>query len=312
MTSASAPMSSESPVLLREQHGLVQVLTLNRPEAANSLDPMLLDALTTALREIDADDGSRVVVVTGAGDRIFCAGMDLRAFSDRHANAPDPGGLEPAEPGPGGAGPAEPGPAEPGPAEPAGESAHSPTVTMGPGNGHSPSATGLDLFGHLCAKPVIAAVNGAAVGGGFELVLACDLVVAAEHARFGLPEVKRGLLPAGGGTLLGTRIPLSLALEVALTGELVDAERAASWGLVNRIVPAPRLLEASLELASTVAANGPLALRVIKRLIRRAVIDDPKLGWGTPEELATVFGSDDAKEGARAFLEKRRPVWSGR
>lgn len=312
MTSASAPMSSESPVLLREQHGLVQVLTLNRPEAANSLDPMLLDALTTALREIDADDGSRVVVVTGAGERIFCAGMDLRAFSDRHANAPDPGGLEPAEPGPGGAGPAEPGPAEPGPAEPAGESAHSPTVTMGPGNGHSPSATGLDLFGHLCAKPVIAAVNGAAVGGGFELVLACDLVVAAEHARFGLPEVKRGLLPAGGGTLLGTRIPLSLALEVALTGELVDAERAASWGLVNRIVPAPRLLEASLELASTVAANGPLALRVIKRLIRRAVIDDPKLGWGTPEELATVFGSDDAKEGARAFLEKRRPVWSGR
>jgi len=312
MTSASAPMSSESPVLLREQHGLVQVLTLNRPEAANSLDPMLLDALTTALREIDADDGSRVVVVTGAGERIFCAGMDLRAFSDRHANAPDPGGLEPAEPGPGGAGPAEPGPAEPGPAEPAGESAHSPTVTMGPGNGHSPSASGLDLFGHLCAKPVIAAVNGAAVGGGFELVLACDLVVAAEHARFGLPEVKRGLLPAGGGTLLGTRIPLSLALEVALTGELVDAERAASWGLVNRIVPAPRLLEASLELASTVAANGPLALRVIKRLIRRAVIDDPKLGWGTPEELATVFGSDDAKEGARAFLEKRRPVWSGR
>ena len=164
----------------------------------------------------------------------------------------------------------------------------------------------------LCPKPVIAAVNGAAVGGGFELVLACDLVVAAEHARFGLPEVKRGLLAGGGGTLLGTRLPLSLALEVALSGELVDAERAAGRGLVNRVVPAADLMEATLVLAGTIAANGPIALRTTKQLVRRAVLDDPKTGWGTPEELSAVFGSDDAKEGAKAFLEKRPPNWTGR
>jgi enoyl-CoA hydratase len=167
-------------------------------------------------------------------------------------------------------------------------------------------------FKDISTKPVIAAVNGAAVGGGFEMVLGCDLVVAAAHARFGLPEVKRGLMAGGGGTLLGTRLPLALALEVALTGELIDAPRAAEWGLVNRIVPAEALLEASLALAATIAANGPLAIRTTKQLVRRAVLDDPKRGWATPEELTGVFGSEDAKEGAMAFLEKRPPVWKGR
>ena len=137
-------------------------------------------------------------------------------------------------------------------------------------------------------------------------------MVAAAHARFGLPEVKRGLMAGGGGTLLGTRLPLALALEVALTGELIDAPRAAEWGLVNRIVPAEALLEASLALAATIAANGPLAIRTTKQLVRRAVLDDPKRGWATPEELTGVFGSEDAKEGAMAFLEKRPPVWKGR
>jgi enoyl-CoA hydratase len=164
----------------------------------------------------------------------------------------------------------------------------------------------------LPAKPVIAAVNGAAVGGGFELALACDLVVAADTARFGLPEVKRGLLAGGGGTLLGTRLPLSLALEVALTGELIDAQRAASWGLVNRVVPAAELLDAALGLAQTIAANGPLAVRMTKELVRRAVFDDPKRGWATPEELTAIFASEDAQEGAMAFLEKRPANWKGR
>ena len=159
---------------------------------------------------------------------------------------------------------------------------------------------------------MIAAVNGAAVGGGFELVLSCDLVVAADTARFGLPEVKRGLMAAGGGTLLGTRLPLSLALEVALTGELIDAARAEQWGLVNRVVPAAELLEASLALAAKVAANGPIGIRTTKELVRRAVLDDPKRGWATPEELARVFQSEDAKEGAQAFIEKRAPNWKGR
>jgi enoyl-CoA hydratase len=254
--------------LERQQHGLVQVLTLNRPEAANSLDPDLLTALATAFDEIAADDATQVAVLTGAGERIFCAGMDLRAFSQ------------------GGSG-----------------------VSAKPKNDR---AAGSELFKDLCPKPVIAAVNGAAVGGGFELVLACDLVVAAEHARFGLPEVKRGLLAGGGGTLLGTRLPLSLALEVALSGELVDAARAEQWGLVNRLVPAAELLDTALSLATTIAANGPIALRTTKQLVRRAVLDDPKLGWGTPEELRAVFGSEDAKEGAMAFLEKRPANWTGR
>lgn len=255
--------------LEREQRGFVQLLTLNRPQAANSLNPGLMGELGRAFDEIAHDDGTRVVVLTGAGDRVFCAGMDLKAFSEQSA--------EPADaPPPEGSG-----------------------------------GQGFNLFQYPCPKPVIAAVNGAAVGGGFELVLACDLAVAADHARFGLPEVKRGLFAAGGGTLLGTRLPLALALEIALTGEYIDASRAAELGLVNRVVPADRLIESSLELAATIAANGPLGVQTTKELTRRAVLDDPKLGWARPDEIDRVFQSDDAKEGAVAFLEKRAPNWTG-
>ena len=261
-------------ILERSQHGLVQVLTLNRPEAANSLNPELIGELGKALTEIADDDATQVVVLTGAGERIFCAGMDLRAFSENRNESSEEGGG---------------------------------------GTGHEETASA-PKYGlkNLNPKPVIAAVNGAAVGGGFELVLSCDLVVAADTARFGLPEVKRGLLAAGGGTLLGTRLPLSLALEVALTGELIDAARAEQWGLVNRVVPAAELLEASLDLAAKIAANGPIAIRTTKELVRRAVLDDPKRGWATPEEVAEVFQSEDAKEGAQAFIEKRAPNWTGR
>jgi enoyl-CoA hydratase len=261
-------------ILERSQHGQVQVLTLNRPEAANSLNPELMAELGKALREIATDDATQVIVLTGAGERIFCAGMDLRAFSESRSESSAEGG-------------------------------------GGSGHERTESAPATDLK-NLSAKPVIAAVNGAAVGGGFELVLSCDLVVAADTARFGLPEVKRGLIAAGGGTLLGTRLPLSLALEVALTGELIDAARAERWGLVNRVVPAAQLLEATLALAATVAANGPIGIRTTKELVRRAVLDDPKSGWATPEELARVFQSEDAKEGAQAFIEKRAPNWTGR
>jgi enoyl-CoA hydratase len=259
--------------LEREQRGSVQLLTLNRPKAANSLDPGLLGALGRAFDEIARDDDTRVVVITGAGDRVFCAGMDLKAFSEQSTK-----------------------PADAPPPEKSNEDS---------------SGQGFDLFQNPCPKPIIAAVNGAAVGGGFELVLACDLVVAADTARFGLPEVKRGLLAGGGGTLLGTRLPLAVALEIAMTGEYVDASRAAALGLVNRVVPADELIESSLELAVVIAANGPLAVQTTKELTRRAVLDDPKRGWATPDEISRVFGSDDAKEGAVAFLEKRAPNWTG-
>jgi enoyl-CoA hydratase len=261
-------------ILEREQHGQVQVLRLNRPEAANSINPEMARELGRAFHESATDDSTQVLVLTGAGERIFCAGMDLRAFSQNK----------------GGTG---------------GESGR-PAATK---EADSPSSFD---FRTLPLKPVIAAVNGAAVGGGFELALACDLIVAATTARFGLPEVKRGLIAGGGGTLLGTRIPLSLALEVALTGELIDAQRAAAWGLVNRLVPPEELLDAALDLAQTIAANGPLAVRTTKELVRRAVLDDPKSGWATPQEFTTIFASLDAQEGAMAFMEKRPPNWKGR
>jgi enoyl-CoA hydratase len=260
-------------ILERSQHGLVQVLTLNRPEAANSLNPELMRELGKAFHEIATDDATQVVILTGAGEKIFCAGMDLRAFSESRDDSAGAGASSERDSG--------------------------------------DAAPAYDMK-NLSPKPVIAAVNGAAVGGGFELVLSCDLVVAADNARFGLPEVKRGLMAGGGGTLLGTRLPLSLALEVALTGELISAEQAFQWGLVNRVVAPFDLLDASLALAAAIAANGPVAIRTTKTIVRRAVLDDPKLGWGTPEELAAVFGSEDAKEGAKAFLEKRAPNWTGR
>jgi enoyl-CoA hydratase len=185
-----------------------------------------------------------------------------------------------------------------------------PAATSAPAR---PSARrGLGMFTTPFAKPLIAAVNGAAVGGGFELVMLCDLVVAADVARFGLPEVRRGLFASGGGTLLASRIPLARALEVGLTGELFGAQQAAEWGLVNRVVPLERLQAAALELAEAVAANGPLAVRTTKRLMRRAVVEPAHGGWGTPEELAAVFGSEDAREGALAFVEKRPANFTGR
>jgi enoyl-CoA hydratase len=163
-------------------------------------------------------------------------------------------------------------------------------------------------------KPLIAAVNGPAIAGGFEMVLACDLIVAAEDAVFGMPEVKRGLVAAAGGLLrLPRRIPYHLAMEWALTGEYVTAKRAYEVALVNRLVPADAVLTEATALAVSIAANGPLALRATKRIIvesqdwdrdnefiRQAAISEP------------VRASDDAKEGARAFKEKRPPVWQGR
>jgi enoyl-CoA hydratase len=246
---------------------------MNRPASANALDPQLLSDLNQAFVDIDQDDGVRVIVVTGAGERHFCAGMDLAAFS---------------------AGPDESGEAN--------------DSAIGGSGGRSP----LDLFQKPGAKPIIAAVNGVAVGGGFELVLACDMVVAVEGARFGMPEVRRGLIAGGGGTLLGTRIPLALALEVGLTGEFVDVDRAAHWGLVNRVVARHELMDTALHLAGMVAANGPMAVRETKKLMRRAVTELPASGWGSSEEIAAVFQSEDAREGAMAFVEKRAPVWNGR
>ncbi|GAA3752055.1 crotonase/enoyl-CoA hydratase family protein [Salinactinospora qingdaonensis] len=162
-------------------------------------------------------------------------------------------------------------------------------------------------------KPLIAAVEGYALAGGFEAVLACDLVVAAEDATFGIPEVKRGLVAAGGGLLrLQHRIPRNIAMEFALTGDFLPATRAAELGLVNRLTSSGGALEGAHELAARVAANAPLAITASKRVIVESDDWSSDEQWQRQEEItAPVFSSQDAMEGAAAFAEKRQPDWKG-
>lgn len=163
------------------------------------------------------------------------------------------------------------------------------------------------------AKPLIAAVNGAALAGGFEIVLSCDLVVAADHARFGIPEASRGLIAGAGGlTRLAKRIPLAVALEMALTADPVDAERAFDLGLVNRVVPGDQLLEAALALAGRITRNAPMAVRESKRVMRESLELSEEGAWAVNDAaFARIGASADAMEGAVAFAEKREPNWTG-
>ena len=245
-------------VLVDNRDGVL-VLTINRPDAGNSLNGTVGRGFVDALGDAATNPDIRSVIVTGAGEKIFCAGMDLKAFA-------------------------------------AGED----MSTIG---------VGLSMLTN-CPKPVIAAVNGAAVAGGFEVVLRADLVVAAEHATFGVPEVKRGLVASGGGTRLPTRIPLQVALEMGLTGEPISARRALELGLINRVVAAADVLSAALALAALINANGPLAVQATKRLMRQAV--GPDDFDHIRAVTAPVFASEDAREGAAAFAQKRVPIWKGR
>jgi enoyl-CoA hydratase len=163
-------------------------------------------------------------------------------------------------------------------------------------------------------KPLIAAVEGFAVALGFEIVLSCDLIVAARDARFGLPEVKRSLVAVAGGLIrLPKRIPYHLAMELALTGEFVDAERAAQVGIVNRLSEPGSALDAAIELAAELVRNGPLALTASKQIVSQAQDWSEQEAWTRQGEIAgPVFVSEDAREGAIAFAEKRDPVWKGR
>ncbi|OAA27519.1 short chain enoyl-CoA hydratase [Frankia sp. EI5c] len=183
--------------------------------------------------------------------------------------------------------------------------------------GESPTIEGRGFAGLTSApprKPLIAAVEGWALAGGFEILLACDIVVAAETAKFGVPEVKRALVAAAGAALLlPQRVPLGAALELLLTGEPITAQRAYELGIVQRLTPEGGALDAAVALASTIAANGPLAVAVTKQIARSASDWTLEEGWKRQGELiAPVFGSEDAREGATAFAEKRPPVWKGR
>lgn len=262
---------TDAPGALAERRGNVSVITINRPEARNAINGAVSIALGDALEEAQHDSEVRAVVVTGAGDKSFCAGADLKAIAWReniyHPEHPDWGFA---------------------------------------GYVH-----------HFIDKPTIAAVNGAAFGGGTEIALASDLVVAGESAQFGLPEVKRGLIAGAGGVFrIVQQLPRKVGLELLLTGDPISAADAAKWGLINQVVPDGTVLEAALALAARITVNAPLSVQASKRIAWGAddrLIADEEPGWArTTREFSTLLKTEDAREGPRAFAEKREPVWKAR
>jgi crotonobetainyl-CoA hydratase len=257
-----------APAALVERRGNVMVITINRPDARNAINASVSIAVGAAMEEAQTDPDVRVVVITGAGDKSFCAGADLKALAK-------------------------------------GENIFHPD---------QPKWGFAGYVRHFIDKPTIAAVNGTALGGGTELALASDLVVARESATFGLPEVKRGLIAAAGGVFrLVDQLPRKVALELMFTGEPMSAADALKWGLINHVVPDGTELDAALALAERITVNAPLAVQASKRVavgVDDGVITDDEAGWSrTMREVVELMKSEDAKEGPRAFAEKRQPVW---
>ncbi|OBF77538.1 enoyl-CoA hydratase [Mycobacterium sp. 852002-51613_SCH5001154] len=247
------------------------VITINRPEARNAVNGAVSIGVGDALDAAQHDPEVRAVVITGAGDKSFCAGADLKAISRRE-------------------------------------------------NLYHPEHGEWGFAGyvhHFIDKPTIAAVNGTALGGGTELALASDLVVADERAKFGLPEVKRGLIAAAGGVFrIVQQLPRKVGMELLLTGEPITASDAFEWGLINQVVQEGTVLEAALALAARVTVNAPLSVQASKRIaygVDDGVVTDEEAGWQrTMNEMGVLLRSEDAKEGPLAFAEKREPVWKAR
>jgi enoyl-CoA hydratase len=257
--------SVESTILSeRHQDGSVAVLTLNRPHVLNALNTEMGIRLDGVLDELSEDRRVRVVILTGAGDRAFCAGGDLK---QRQGMTQE-------------------------------EWTHQHRI--------------FEAAHHRLRwlrKPVFAAVNGVAAGGGCEMAMSTDFIICSENARFGQPEVTRGIMPGAGGTqFLPRYLPRGRALELLMTGELIGADEAYRWGLVNRVVPLPELMPAALELAARIAANSPVAVQQAKRSAR--------MGLEQPIEQAIeielecyrrMVDHPDRAEGVAAFNERRRP-----
>jgi crotonobetainyl-CoA hydratase/dehydration protein DpgD len=267
-------MSTQVPRVLYERDGHVARVTLNRPAVLNAMDLRMHTELGEVWDAAEADPEVRVVILAGAGERAFSVGQDLRERA----------GLDAA--------------------------GTAPTTFGSRGLPGWPRLTERFAF----SKPVIARVDGYALGGGFELVLACDLAVASDRAVFGLPEATLGLVPGAGGAFrLARQIPLKCALGVLLTGRRFSAGQAQRWGLVNEVVPADELDACTDSWAQAIAESAPLAVRAIKEAVMKSV-DMP-----LEQAFATRYGweeqrmrSEDAVEGPRSFAERRKPVWRGR
>jgi enoyl-CoA hydratase len=250
--------------VLYERRGQVAIITINRPEARNSINHAVREGIFAACHRVEAEPEVQVAILTGAGDRAFCAGMDLKEAA-AEGRGVMPRGFLPV----------------------IGD-----TVEM--------------------TKPTIAAVNGFAMAGGWMFAQMCDLCVAAEHAVFAITEAKVGRGTPWAAPLIGM-LPQRVAMEVLLTGEPIGARRLLELGYVNQVVPGPQLMEAALALAERIAANAPLTVRACRELVHMSQEMGRSAALRAARHLfQPVYASEDAKEGPRAFAEKRKPVWQGR